>query len=661
MSIEDNKINLEKTEQTNFQSAPNNAAQNSAPGGAEMFVGLNILSKVGVVFIIIGVIAFTAVSEDYIPAWGRMAMVFALGAVMAVLGELFFRKDSPIFARALTLGAIFDWCVGVLVGYYGFGALNDTAAALVGAVAAAGGLALAWRYGSQTIMAATLMFSALPFFAAGDGIVGLFTGMAAAAVIHAAGAVICHLKNWYASGWFGMFTALVLAIAARLALLDLDNAGGGITATVFALIIFGVYTAAATVRSYQAEGRFEVGHADKLYVPSIVSLIFTLIYMLGVSRLAAGITVLVFTAVYVIIAVCVYLRFGRCSLVSAYEGMVLLFIPASLFFVLAGRWFIIALLVYGAALEFIGVLRDDKKYRVLGDVVLVFGELGFLVGGLSHMSLPIFPYQFAVNAAVFLAVMIVYAAKKRYSFGFTLFSAFAVLNATLFFIYLISAKLMPAAAEAAEIGVREEGVYSLLFCTVVWLASAFITGKLRFMDKGAGYTSICFYIIGLLQMFVTNIQLRFAQADNAFAVIAVILVNLLSVAAVLDIVKRTEAIQSRTSKSMALIVSAYGLFTLTVVLGTNGWVAFTSCIISIIYILVAVFWIVLGFMKNKPLTRRFGLALSLLASAKLFLFDFTGIDAMGRTLMFIGFGITLLAISFVYGYFERKAKFSEKQ
>ena len=91
-------------------------------------------------------------------------------------------------------------------------------------------------------------------------------------------------------------------------------------------------------------------------------------------------------------------------------------------------------------------------------------------------------------------------------------------------------------------------------------------------------------------------------------------------------------------------------------LGTNGWVAFTSCLIRILYILVAVFWIALGFARNKPLTRRFGLALTLLASAKLFLFDFSEINAMGRTLMFIGFGITLLAISFVYGYFEMKAK-----
>ena len=75
-----------------------------------------------------------------------------------------------------------------------------------------------------------------------------------------------------------------------------------------------------------------------------------------------------------------------------------------------------------------------------------------------------------------------------------------------------------------------------------------------------------------------------------------------------------------------------------------------------IYIAVAVFWIVLGFIKAKPLTRRFGLALILLASAKLCFFDFPNIGEMGRTLLFIGFGITLLAVSFAYGYLENRAR-----
>ncbi len=83
---------------------------------------------------------------------------------------------------------------------------------------------------------------------------------------------------------------------------------------------------------------------------------------------------------------------------------------------------------------------------------------------------------------------------------------------------------------------------------------------------------------------------------------------------------------------------------------------FTSFIISIIYIVAAALWIIIGFKRLNALLRRFGLALALLSSAKLFLFDFRGISDMGRTLLFIGFGVTLLCIAFGYGIAEKRLK-----
>jgi len=102
------------------------------------------------------------------------------------------------------------------------------------------------------------------------------------------------------------------------------------------------------------------------------------------------------------------------------------------------------------------------------------------------------------------------------------------------------------------------------------------------------------------------------------------------------------------------VVSFYALMAVTVVLDSAQWLPFTSCVISILYMLTAAVWIVVGFVRLNALLRRFGLALALFSSAKLFLTDFSGLGAMGRTLMFIGFGITLLAVSFTYGYFERR-------
>lgn len=649
MSIPSNENNTQTTTTPPKQS----------PSGAEMFVGLNILSKIGVVFIIIGVIAFAVVSEDYIPPIGRTLMVFGLGVIMAVLGELFYRKNSKIFARAMTLGAVFDWSVAVLVGYYTFGALNDLAAALIGAAAAAGGLFLAWRYSSQTIMITAVVCSALPFYAAADGKVGIFAIMAATVCVHVAALIISNIKGWKAVCWVGMTCALVLSVSSRIALSDIfrewEELALSIVAVAFMFLLFAVYIVSFVYDGAKKSGALTSAELARLIIPN-AAFIITAMLMMCFDKTACGIMVAVFTVIYLAAAVGLRLKLEKCSLASVFECTVLALIPIALFLMFTLRWVIIAINLYGAVLVGIGLFRNNRLYKICGYVALVLAEFGFLFGAIPNMKLPIFTLQFALNAAVFLAIMVCYAVKKRTGAGLSVYSAAAIFNAALFFIYLICEKLMPAIAKAGSLTTSERDMFEALFCSVLWFAAAFVTGKLKFMGKGAAITSIGIYGIGLICLLAANIETADISHEGVLTAVAIILVNLISVAAVLDIVKRAETLANKTMQSIALVVSMYALFTLTVTLSTNGWVAFTSCIISIIYILVAVFWITLGFARNKPLTRRFGLALTLLASAKLFLFDFSEINAMGRTLMFIGFGITLLAISFVYGYFEMKAK-----
>ena len=142
--------------------------------------------------------------------------------------------------------------------------------------------------------------------------------------------------------------------------------------------------------------------------------------------------------------------------------------------------------------------------------------------------------------------------------------------------------------------------------------------------------------------------------------IATIAVNAASVLPVLDMALQIQGKAPKFAKAVGLIVSGYALMSLTTILGTNDFVTFTSFIISIIYIVAAAVWIVIGFKRLNALLRRFGLALALLSSAKLFLFDFSNINNMGRTLLFIGFGITLLCIAFGYGIAEKKLKENNK-
>ena len=232
----------------------------------------------------------------------------------------------------------------------------------------------------------------------------------------------------------------------------------------------------------------------------------------------------------------------------------------------------------------------------------------------------------------------------------------ALFNVMFFLTYAAGTHLIPALGKALALEKGEQELFAVILKAALWLAGGFAAGKLSFMKKHANILSIMFYIFGMFWLLDVNIRTGISQNASAAAVVLSVVINVISVLAVLDIVKRAESAVGKATQSLALIVSAYSLLMITIVLGTNKWVAFTSCIISIIYIAVAVFWIVLGFIKAKPLTRRFGLALILLASAKLCFFDFPNIGEMGRTLLFIGFGITLLAVSFAYGYLENRAR-----
>lgn len=665
-----NNTNIQQNPQQPYP-AGNNAAQNpyaaqqpaagapaKAPAnvaGGEMFVGLNILSKIGVIFIIIGVIAFTAVSEGYLSGEVRGGLMYLVGALMAGAGEFFYRKKSAVFARALTLGALVEWSVAVLVSYYSLEAFGCVGAIVGAALTAAIGVLFAWRYDSRMVLCTALVCTVPPFFAEADARTGLIAGAAVVLLTQAAAYILSHRKNRQCPLWTGFACSFVLTWAVifvanrayRSDILPVLAISVG-----FTLLAYGLIIAAQFVRSMRNGGELEAGGGALLVLSAVFSGLFTLMILwTKVSRETGGTAVLCLAAVMAVLAIAAKLRYDRNKLTIALVNTVLAFIPIGLFALVNGRWFIVALTVYGTALALAGLYADRKYLRVWGCSVLGTSEFLFLTVGLLNSGSSAFPVQFGVNAAAFIALMICWAAKGHRSPLFSTYSALAILNAGFFGVYLIYDNL--TSVSSTDMG---GGFYAAAFSALLWLALGFTAGKLSFMGKGAGISALLLDFLGLCWLLGANIASARITPDSVGAIVLVILANIVSLASVLDAVKRIEALSGRTVRSVALIVSSYGLFITTLVLGVNNWVTFTSCIISIVYLLTAAAWITYGFLRERPLTRRFGLALALLSSAKLFLIDFSGINAMGRTLMFIGFGITLLCISFAYGFFEHKMK-----
>lgn len=659
---------------------PQSTAPNVSKG--ELFVGMNLLSKIGVIFIIIGVIAFSAASEGYLPDWVRMGMVLAIGVIMVVCGEFFRRTRSVVFANALTYGGIAELFISVLIGRFGFEVWNGTAAQVIGLAAAAVGILLSLRYKSQPLLVVTQIFATLPIFAAEDSIFAVCVGAVCMIAVHAGVAIIARRKELVASYISGISLSFIHSL---LVMAQFHNAKASVEisgdalpeltwqndAVAFFTLIFVLcaavcYAGGLLLNAAESDGTMFTWEITG----TILSLGFTalVIHLVLVgacdSIKVSGIGDIVFALILGTIAVGYALRFDkRCSVVNALVNIVLACVSLSVFMLAEGVFVYLVFHVLAVAVLSLGLFIERKLFMGWGFSLLGISEIAFLTNldedGARRITAII------VNLVLWFVIMAVYIIRKKHeSPGFRLYTCAAFINAGVLGSSLILNDLAHA-MEEADFRKAECRLLCALICACIWLVLGFVVGRPKYLGGfGMGF-SITFYSIGMVFLFYTNILNWGANFNDvkfgALFVFITIIVNIVSVLTVLDLTLQITAKAPKFGKAVGLVVSSYALASLTSVLGMNNTVAFTSWIISIIYIVMAAVWIVIGFKKLNALLRRFGLALVLLSSAKLFLFDFSGIDAMARTLLFIGFGVTLLAISFGYGIAEKKLKDNERK
>lgn len=627
---------------------------NGSPSGGEMFVGLNVLSKIGVVFIIVGIIAFSAVSGGVIAEWLRLAMILALGAVMIILGEVFRKKGSVVFGNTLIFGGVSELFISMMSGRFGLRCTGDWAL-LIGGVAALAGLLLAVRHESRTLLIITAVGAMLTMMTAASLVGYLLSGVLLVA-LHAGNALVCRKFGFAAP----QFVAVGLAFYEGIYLCTVDRGLGicimvdglsGIYAALFLTVAGAVYSGGALLDSLERNGGMNASEVSLLVIPQGIALLLPSFFF-NVPREVLGVFSLVLAVVY---AVCVMFFANRAGSRSRACGvlinLLLSALAVSILRLFPAVWSYMIFHVFAAAVAAAGLFSRRKLLLGWGYGALAFAEILFLFDRVfSWGNIGLRAAAFALNAALWAALMAVFAVKGKRGIGFQFYSVGTLFNIGFFGIYIISQFLTPALGAFSE----SRHLFEYLLTAAMWMLLGFAAGKLAFLRKGASAgASLALYSFGMCMLLAANCSDE-AGSGGILPVIVYCAVNVASVLAALDMALRIKSLAPKFARAVGLVTSFYGLMTLTVVFGVNGWAAFTSCVISIAYLLTSAAWIGIGFARRNALLRRFGLALALFSSAKLFLFDFRGMDAVGRTLMFIGFGITLLAISFTYGCFEKR-------
>jgi hypothetical protein len=107
----------------------------------------------------------------------------------------------------------------------------------------------------------------------------------------------------------------------------------------------------------------------------------------------------------------------------------------------------------------------------------------------------------------------------------------------------------------------------------------------------------------------------------------------------------------REYKSMEIypvFMGVYLLGIITAFLGVQLQLSDAGLIFSLVYLLIAVLFIMYGFRKRYVYIRRFGLGLTLLATGKLLLYDLGLLNTGSKIIAYASFGICLLGISYLY-------------
>jgi uncharacterized membrane protein len=144
------------------------------------------------------------------------------------------------------------------------------------------------------------------------------------------------------------------------------------------------------------------------------------------------------------------------------------------------------------------------------------------------------------------------------------------------------------------------------------------------------------------------------MAVTAAGTAALVILGLLSVLAVRDLMFIVVSVRKVGVEWYPLIISGYIVVLLTQNLISHYGLSISSAAISIIYVITAFLWIIFGFLRRYSFIRKFGLGLAFLSVIKLFLIDLYSLTEGYRIFSYFVLGFVLIAISFVYQYFNKR-------
>ncbi|MCM3703660.1 DUF2339 domain-containing protein [Paenibacillus macerans] len=635
----------------------------------EMKIGLNWINKIGILLIILGVgAAFKYSYTTWFSGYMKGLAFFLLGALMIAGGEWLFRKRKKIFALGLLGGGISVLYGSVFYSYFLLHIISLYAGFAVCVLITAAAVFLSLRYRSRTICSLGLIGGYLPLlsYISAFGLEGgaVYAAMGYLLLLNGLILLVSFRKRWPAVTYisFLLHTPSMIALAAL--------AEQAWIAMLYTVCLFLLYLGITLRIPFKSKWKLSWWDFSLLALNTIVSC-GTMYGLIAKAELTEfrGLLALLFCLIYTALG-----RFAQKKLAQEKAARILFYATALTFavlmipFQLDVRWVTMGWLVEGMALAvFAGRSRLKPLERAGWGIVLLCAAAFFWVDFIRYLFGVVRPGDFNLQYSSVslgpLLLMLYYALRFRnpeenrrylaWEHSFISWVKYVSLsNLWLYLVYeagFVYDRLVPVSMSHGEL-------YKWLLIAAVTMVLAYALTKFALLyDKFVKIYTLVLYSLSYFISFIVTLALPALQEDAArngaaeyVALIVLIAFNIVVFFSGKDVLFAAVRRDFRSTEWYPVIMGAYLFAVLTAFLAVQFQLGDAGLWFSLVYLLLAIGYIVYGFRYRYVYIRRVGLGLTLLSTGKMLLYDLSLLTTGSKILAFFAFGVVLLAISYIY-------------
>lgn len=632
----------------------------------EMKVGLNLVNKIGILLILLGVgAAFNYSFQTWMPVL-KATFFFLLGGIFLVGGEWMYRKERKIFSQGLLGGGVSILYGAIFYSYFGLNRIIGLEAGLVLSIlVTVATVALSLRYDSPTVCGLGLVGGFLPFvtYVGALGITGnaFLVAMGYLFLLNLVVLAVSFTKQW---SRVSVLSFLLNIPALAFLAFGVEQPWVGICYTLLTFLMYlGITLAYPMLHKTALKPGDIILLGLNIVVNSIIS--YLLIHQAGLDGCHGLLTLL-----YCLI----YFGMGKwVQLVLPQEKTVktLFFVTSLTFAILVipfqfkMKWLSLGWLVEGVLLIIFGRRQKITALEWAGWGInllclWVFGVLEYLPQIANLSQTPLFTLKYTAIIAGQLLILSTYAREfqanpmaRGGNTGsiFDLFKYATIFGGWCYLNYMVMSgvdHLLPAETHGE--------IYSwFAFALVAYgLGAALAKWKLLYDQMVNGF-SIFLYLVADVVCVALNFWLPVLPAEGALlgtgGYLALGLLGAYNLVALVNIrylVLKFIDLQNLNLELYPMVLGLYLLGNLTAIMAAQFHLGWANLWFSFVYLALAIGYIIYGFTKKFVNIRRFGLVLVLFSTAKLLLYDLSSLGMLGRIIAYFGFGLVLLIISFIY-------------